>query len=83
MTDGKRMRISRVAASWTRYELARRSGLSAYVIGAIERGERKISDEEMEAVGLALAGQLGGTIFDFFPTFAGRATDGANSVSVE
>ena len=69
MDDGRRVRVCRIAAGWSQHDLARESGLTAWIIGAIERGQRKISNGEMQVIGLALASKLGGDVKSIFPSF--------------
>lgn len=51
---GDVVRERRLKREWTQAELARRAGLSLWVVGVIERGQRLPSESELDALARAL-----------------------------
>lgn len=70
--ESDRLRACRIVARLSQRQLAKRANLSAWAVGEIERGYRRPTTEEKEAIGKVLVSSLGGTIRDIFPSFVPR-----------
>ena len=51
---GRRIRQLRKSRAWTQAELAERAGLDTKYVGAIERGERNLSIDNVEKIAVGL-----------------------------
>lgn len=62
-----RVRVARAYLRWSQHRLASEAGLPFWTLSAFERGERKMTVEEMEKIAIVLVREIGGAKRDFFP----------------
>jgi transcriptional regulator with XRE-family HTH domain len=75
-----RVKLARTYLGWTQQDLAVRSGLTLWYVGAFERGHRSLTLGEKQAIARALSYAIGTPVEAYFPELAqNRPTDGAAS----